>query len=70
LLWLLALIVLEVGRRPVLGLEASRTFAKVYTMPLTNPRKIAVTLGMVTGASKNMRPEIAIGSLLSEPTME
>ena len=39
-------------------------------MPLTKPMKMAVTLPDVTGASKKMRPETAIGSLLSAPTME
>ena len=69
MLWLLALMVLAVGRI-VFGFEDSRTLANVYTMPLTNPTNIAETLGMVTGASKKIKPEMAIGNLFSEPTIE
>ena len=39
-------------------------------MPLMKPTKMADTLGMVTGASKKIKPDTAIGSLLSAPTME
>ena len=39
-------------------------------MPLTKPTMIAETLGMVTGASKKMRPLNAIGSLFKAPTIE
>ena len=39
-------------------------------MPLMKPTKIADTLGIVTGASKKIKPDIAIGSLLSAPTIE
>lgn len=46
------------------------TLAQAYTIPLTNPMKIAETLPKVTGASKKTRPLTAIGSLLRAPTME
>ena len=39
-------------------------------MPLTKPTNIADTPGIVTGASKKIKPETAIGSLFSAPTME
>jgi hypothetical protein len=39
-------------------------------MPLTKPTNIAETLGMVTGASKKINPDTAIGSLLRAPTIE
>lgn len=42
---------------------------KVYTIPDTKPRKMALTLATVTGASKKISPLMAMGSLLSEPTM-
>lgn len=61
---------LVVGRTPVLGAVFCLTFARAYTTPLTNPTPIAETLGNVTGASKKMRPESAIGSLFNAPTME
>lgn len=43
--------------------------ARVYTIPLTKPRKMALTLATVTGASKKIKPLMAMGSLLREPTM-
>ncbi len=72
MLWLLALIggAFDDGKIPILGLELCLTLETAYTMPLTNPTKMADTLGMVTGASKKMRPDTAIGSLLRAPTME
>ena len=70
-LWLLALIGgFVVGSTPVFGFEFCLTLAKAYTIPLTKPTAIAETLGTVTGASKNIRPLTAIGSLLSAPTIE
>jgi hypothetical protein len=39
-------------------------------MPLTKPTNIAETLGIVTGASKKINPDTAMGSLLSAPTIE
>lgn len=39
-------------------------------MPLTKPMKIAETLPIVTGAEKNTRPLMAMGSLLRAPTIE
>ena len=70
MLWLLALTVLLVVGKIVFGLAASFIFATAYTIPLTKPIKIADTLGKVTGASKNISPETAIGSLFSAPTIE
>jgi hypothetical protein len=71
ILWLLALSGgLEVGRTPVFGFAFCFTLAIAYTMPLTNPTVIAETLGKVTGASKKMRPDRAMGSLFKAPTME
>ena len=55
---------------PILACADCLTFASAYTIPLTNPTPIAETDGIVTGASKNMRPLSAIGNLLSAPTME
>lgn len=62
--------VLDVGRMPVFGFDDSLVLATAYTMPLTKPTKIAETLGSVTGASKKMRPEIAMGNLFRAPTIE
>lgn len=72
MLWLLALIGAgcEVGRTLVFAFFPSCILATAYTMPLTKPTKIAETLGMVKGASKKMRPDTAIGSLLRAPTIE
>ena len=67
MLWLLALIVLVVGR--VSGFFCG-IFAYAYTRPLTNPMEMALTLPNVTGASKNIKPATAIGSLLRAPTIE
>lgn len=67
--WLLALTTFDVGNT-VLGFELSLIFDTVYTIPLTNPMKMAETLGIVTGASKKISPETAIGSLFNAPTME
>jgi hypothetical protein len=39
-------------------------------MPLTKPTNIADTLGIVTGASKKIKPDTARGSLFSAPTIE
>lgn len=39
-------------------------------MPEMKPIKMAETEPKVKGASKKTRPEIAIGSLLRDPTME
>ena len=69
MLWLLALMVLDMGRI-VFGFEESRTLANVYMMPLTNATKMAETLGIVTGASKKIKPAIEIGSLFNAPTIE
>lgn len=70
-LWLLALMgAFVVGSPPVFGFDPCLTLAKAYTIPLTKPTAIAETLGIVTGASKNMRPLKAIGSLLRAPTIE
>ena len=70
LLWALALMVgLLVGRMPT-SWAFWRTLAQVKTRPLTKPRKMAVTLPKVTGASKKIRPLMAMGSLFSEPTIE
>ena len=55
---------------PILACADCLTFASAYTIPLTNPTPIAETDGIVTGASKKMRPLSAIGNLLSAPTME
>ena len=46
-----------------------RIFDTAYTIPLMKPTAIALTLGIVTGASKKMRPESATGSLFRAPTM-
>ena len=70
LLWLLALTTFEVGSTPVFGFELSLSFDTAYTIPLTKPIKIAETLGKVTGASKKISPDTAIGSLFSAPTIE
>lgn len=73
ILWLLALTGtggFVVGRIPVLGLAFCLTLATAYTIPLINPTTMAVTLGTVTGASKKMRPDSAIGSLFKAPTIE
>lgn len=70
MLWLLALTGLVVGKMPTFGLAFCLIFATAYTMPLTNPIMMADTLGKVTGASKKINPESAIGSLFSAPTME
>ena len=56
--------------RDILANSFSRILAQAYTIPLTNPIKIADTAPSVTGASKKMKPLMAIGSLLSAPTME
>jgi hypothetical protein len=56
--------------RTFFGFEESFIFATAYTMPLTKPTKIAETLGIVTGASKKIKPDTAIGSLLRAPTIE
>lgn len=69
LLFALALIGTLVGNIPC-GAFFSVAFATAYTMPLTNPTKMADTLGIVTGASKKTNPETAMGSLLSAPTIE
>jgi hypothetical protein len=70
ILWLLA----ESGKlcvgRLSLGLLLCLTLARAYTIPLTKPTKIAETLPNVTGASKKMRPLMAIGSLFNAPTIE
>ena len=55
---------------PILACADCLTFASAYTIPLMNPTPIAETDGMVTGASKKMRPLSAIGNLLRAPTME
>lgn len=55
---------------PILAFADCLTFASAYTIPLINPTPIAETDGIVTGASKKMRPLSAIGSLLRAPTME
>lgn len=47
-----------------------RSFPQVYTMPLTNPTKMAETLPNVIGALKKTKPLTAIGSLLRAPTIE
>ena len=70
MLWLLALTGLEVGKIPTFGLAFCLIFATAYTIPLTNPTRMADTLGKVTGASKKTNPEMAIGSLLRAPTIE
>ena len=63
-----------VGRIPLCWLPLSaclcQTFATAKTIPLTKPTDIALTLASVTGTSKNTRPETAMGSLLSAPTIE
>jgi len=59
-----------VGRIPVLGFAFCLTLARAYTMPLMKPTTIAETLGNVTGASKKIRPDRAMGSLFNAPTME
>lgn len=46
------------------------SLATVYTIPETKPMNIAETDPKVTGASKKTRPDTAIGSLLSAPTIE
>jgi hypothetical protein len=58
-----------VGRDELLRCR-SITIAQVYTMPLTKPRKMAVTLPNVMGALKKIRPLTAIGNLLRAPTIE
>lgn len=60
---------MEVGKL-ILAAAVWRTLAHAYTIPETNPIKIAETDPKVTGASKKMSPEIAIGNLLSAPTIE
>lgn len=70
LLALLALIGTEVGNTPPLGFLLPFIFAIAYTIPLTKPRKMAETEGIVTGASKKTSPETAMGSLFKAPTME
>ena len=55
---------------PILAFADCLTFASAYTIPLMNPTAIAETDGIVTGASKKIRPLIAIGNLLRAPTME
>lgn len=55
---------------PALAFADCLTFASAYTIPLMNPTPIAETDGIVTGASKNIRPLSAIGNLLRAPTME
>jgi hypothetical protein len=65
----LALIICFVGS-DILDRSVCRILAHEYTMPLTKPRKMADTLPNVTGAEKKMRPLMAIGRLLSEPTIE
>jgi hypothetical protein len=71
MLWLLALMGgLLMGKVPVTALADCFTLARAYTIPLMKPTTMADTLGKVTGASKKMRPDTAIGSLLRAPTME
>ena len=55
---------------PILAFADCLTFASAYTIPLMNPTAMAETDGIVTGASKKMRPLSAIGSLFRAPTME
>ena len=55
---------------PILACADCLTFASAYTIPLMNPTPIADTDGIVTGASKKMRPLSAMGNLLRAPTME
>lgn len=55
---------------PIFACADCLTLARAYTIPEMNPTAIAETLGAVTGASKKIRPLIAIGSLLRAPTME
>ena len=55
---------------PILAFADCLTFASAYTIPLMKPTPIAETDGMVTGASKKIRPLSAMGNLLSAPTME
>jgi hypothetical protein len=70
MLWLLALTTGLLTGRPPAFAALCLTFAHAYTSPLTNPTKIALTLPNVTGASKKINPEMAIGSLFRAPTME
>ena len=46
------------------------SLAMAYTIPLRDPMAMAETLGSVTGASKKMRPLMAMGILLRAPAME
>ena len=55
---------------PIFACVDCLTFASAYTMPETNPTPIAETPGIVTGASKKMRPLRAMGSLFRAPTIE
>ena len=55
---------------PILAFAVCLTFASAYTIPLINPTAIAETDGIVTGASKKIRPLSAIGNLLRAPTIE
>ena len=55
---------------PILAFADCLTFASAYTIPLMNPTPIAETDGIVTGASKKIRPLSAIGNLLRAPTIE
>ncbi len=53
-----------------MGLEFCFTLATAYTIPLTKPTPIALTLPRVTGVSKKTRPLRAMGSLFKAPTIE
>ena len=55
---------------PILAFADCLTFASAYTIPLMNPTPMAETDGIVTGASKKIRPLSAIGNLLRAPTIE
>lgn len=55
---------------PIFAFADCLTLAIAYTIPLMKPTAIAETPGIVTGASKKIRPLSAIGNLLRAPTME
>ena len=55
---------------PILAFADCLTFASAYTIPLMNPTPMAETDGIVTGASKKIRPLSAMGNLLRAPTIE
>jgi hypothetical protein len=70
MLWLLAdRTGFDFGKLPVALDALCFTLAHAYTSPETNPTAIALTDPKVQGASKKIRPLMAIGSLLIAPTM-